>query len=198
MNWLFIFFFIMCSIHIYIHFIIHPEIRLSVLEQEHYTREEITNNVYYKLPFILNKNKNIPLYPINLNNYTKVTKREYIKEYDPLPLLEPLVKFFTKNTIFDLKKNKKIPFHSNLECRNFYIIHSGKVFVTLKNPNAITNELQFEICENQILFVPNYWNISIKSNEKSIVEKLQYSTIMNQANFVWDYIINIKTCSICI
>lgn len=185
----------MCSIHIYLHFIVHPDCQLSTLHN--ISQNEITNTVYYKLPFIID-GTNI-LHPIDLDKYTKVSKKEYSKTYESILLLEPLVKFFTNDTVYDLKKGKKIPTHHNLECRNFYIVHKGNIRITCINPKH-KEGVNLELKENQILFVPNYWKVQIKSisSENSIIEKLQYSTIMNQANFLWHYISNIKTSSICI
>ena len=194
MKWIIIFLIIMCIVHIYLHFIVHIDTRLSTLNE--ITREEITNTVYFKLPFIIDS-PSLNLQAIDIATCEKISKRQYTKPYDSIPLLEPLVKFFTQNTIYELKKGKKISTHTNLECRNFYIIHTGNVYITLINPNN-KDELRLELSANKILFVPNYWSVHIKSIELSIVEKLQYTTIMNHANFLWDYLINIKTCPICI
>jgi hypothetical protein len=50
----------------------------------------------------------------------------------------------------------------------------------------LTDVLQVELYPNSILFVPNYWYVYVKSLEKSIVEKVQYKTILNEANFLYD------------
>ena len=163
-------------IHIYLHFMVNPSNYLKNLTE--LNQSEITNTVYFKLPFIID---GVTLYTPHFENYTKIEKNMYSKPYDTLTLLEPLVKFFTKNTIYKIKK--KIPTHYNLECRNFYIIHSGSVKITLSH---LDNTLDIDLKQKQILFVPNYWNVSILANEKSIVEKVQYSTIMNQFNFLWN------------
>ena len=178
----------MFSIHVYLHFIIHPDNMLSTLDN--LSQQDITNTIYYKLPFIINTAE-LSLPTICMADYKQISKIEYSKSYDSISLLEPLVKFFTKNTIYELKKNKKIPLHFNLECRNFYIVHKGSVVVTLKNPKH-KEDIKLELKEKQILFVPNYWKIKIKSTDNTIIEKLQYKTIMNQFNFLWNYIININ------
>ena len=51
--------------------------------------------------------------------------------------------------------------------------------------------LQLELVENQILFLPNYWYVYVKSLKKNtIIEKVQYSTIMNQFNILWNKYMN--------
>jgi hypothetical protein len=134
---------------------------------------------------------------------TKKNKKDkgiYKKSYEAFPLLEPSVRFFTNNTIYELKKDKKIGVHRNLECRNFYMIHSGKIIVYCIHPKyikdlsnldmdkIIENDeiLRVELYPNSILFVPNYWYVYIKSVEKSVFEKVQYKTILNEINFLYD------------
>jgi hypothetical protein len=170
---------------------VHPENYLATLSQT--SQEEITNTVYYKLPFIIN---GVELQSIVLKDYSKLSKNTYSKPYEAFPLLEPLVKFFTQNTIYKLNKNKILPIHFNLECRNFYIVHSGSIHMTLIHPKYTdfvnveehSKMIHIEVKKGQIVFVPNYWNVYIKTNEKCILEKAQYSTIMNQINFLWNNI----------
>jgi hypothetical protein len=144
-----------------------------------------------------------------------------------MALLEPSVRFFTKDTVYELKKNK-MSLQRNLECRNFYLVHTGKVIIYCIHPkykneiNKINdtkpksqecNEsskskskskiekiktkeiekfvenddiLRVELYPNSILFVPNYWYVYIKGIEKSVVEKVQYKTILNEVNFLYD------------
>ena len=46
-----------------------------------------------------------------------------------------------------------------------------------------------DLNENQILFVPNYWYVCIKAQDKhTLIEKIQYSTIMNQVNILCNII----------
>ena len=130
-------------------------------------------------------------------------KKIYKKTYESLPLLEPSVRFFTNNTIYELKKDKTIGVHRNLECRNFYMIHSGKFIIYCIHPKYMNNLdlnldmdmdkiienneiLRVELYPNSILFVPNYWHVYVKSVEKSVIEKVQYKTILNEINFLYD------------
>ena len=189
---------IMIAIHIYLHFIVHPENYLSTLKDT--TREEITNTVYYKLPFIINGSDIIQ--PTKLKEYTKKEKGIYTKTYESIPLLEPLVKFFPNDIVYKIKKNKYLPLHYNLECRNFYIVHKGIVKVYAIHPKYKdilldkmedhSKILQITLAEKEILFVPNYWRVYIKAIDESIIEKVQYKTIMNQFNFLWNYINNLN------
>ena len=205
-------FFIMIYIHIYLHFKINPLNELSILTDK--CKQEISNTCYYKLPFIINDATFINT--IDISNCTKYNDTKcndtksndtklnniYIKEYDPIPLLEPYVKFFTNNTIHKIKKNKIIDIHSNLECRNFYIVHKGIVEITCIHPkykdhlNTI-NENTYKFIENhssmihltlhekEILFLPNYWYIYVKSNKNTIIEHIKYSTILNNFTIYW-------------
>jgi len=199
---LFVYFLIiMVAIHIYLHFIVHPENYLSTLKDT--TREEITDTVYYKLPFFFNGSD--ILQPLHIKEYTKITKRTYDKPYETITLLEPYVKFFPKDMVYTLKKNKFLPMHSNLECRNFYIIHKGFVMVHAIHPKykdilpeKIENNskvLHVSLTEKEIIFIPNYWGVYIKAMEDTVIEKVQYKTIMNQSNFIWDYLTNLNISS---
>jgi hypothetical protein len=202
----------MIYIHIYLHFKINPLNELSILTDK--CKQEISNTCYYKLPFIINDATFINT--IDISNCTKYNDTKcndtksndtklnniYIKEYDPIPLLEPYVKFFTNNTIHKIKKNKIIDIHSNLECRNFYIVHKGIVEITCIHPkykdhlNTI-NENTYKFIENhssmihltlhekEILFLPNYWYIYVKSNKNTIIEHIKYSTILNNFTIYW-------------
>jgi hypothetical protein len=189
---------IMTAIHIYLHFVIHPENYLSILKD--ITREEITNTVYYKLPFIINGNDIVQ--PIQLKECIKIDKGTYTKTYEPISFIEPFVKFFTNDYVYKLKKNKFLPKHFNLECRNFYIVHKGIVKVHVIHPkykDVLTDNienhskiLQITLTEKEMIFVPNYWGVYIKALDDAIIEKVQYKTILNHANFLWDYVNNIN------
>lgn len=199
MNWLLIIFFIMVYIHIFLHFKVCPANQLSHLKDV--CKEDITNTIYFKLPFIFDGATIIQ--NVDISSCTKVDDK-YIKTYESIPMLEPYVKYFTSNEIYKIKKGKTINLHRNLQCRNFYIVHSGKVHITCIHPKynehfkKITPEtdafienhehmIHLELTEKQILFVPNYWHVYIKAQDKhTMVEKIQYSTIMNQVNIYWN------------
>ena len=199
MNIIIIIIIIMVYIHIFLHFKINPYNELSNLKDV--CKQEISNTTYFKLPFFFDGTS--ILQKVNLNNCIKKDDC-YIKTYESMPLLEPYVKFFPKSKMYELKKNKNMEVHRNMECRNFYIVHGGKVKITCIHPKykdhftnitEHTNEfiekhenmIQLELTENQILFLPNYWYIYVKAIKKNtIIEKVQYSTIMNQFNILWN------------
>ena len=191
---------IMTAIHIYLHFMIHPENDLSVIKE--ITREEVTDTVYYKLPFIIHDINT----PVEIKECEKLSKRVYSKTYEPIALLEPLVKFFPKDTVYKLKKNKTMPVESNLECRNFYIVNKGSAIIHAIHPKykdvpvdkieEHTKILHNTLGEKEAIFIPNYWGVYIRALDETIIEKVQYSTIMNQANFIWDSINNINISKI--
>jgi hypothetical protein len=179
---------ILLYLHIYIHFKISGLNEFN--EIDNLSKEKITSAIYYKLPFVFDGSTIIK--PISSKD--KIIERPY----ESLSLLEPDVRFFPKDTIYKLKKNKTIDIHRNLECRNFYMIHSGKVLIYCIHPKYISNVdvdlsfleqneiLRVELYPNSILFVPNYWSVYVKAFEKSIVEKVQYKTILNEVNFLYD------------
>jgi len=206
-------FFIMMYIHIYLHFKINPLNEMSILTDK--CKQEISNTCYYKLPFIINDATFINTIDISnctkcndtkcndtKCNDTKVKDNKYIKEYESIPLLEPYVKFFTNNVVHKIKKNKIIDIHFNLECRNFYIVHKGTVEITCIHPKykehlssikSTTykfienhpNMIHITLHEKEILFLPNYWYIYIKSTENTIIEHIKYSTILNTFTIYW-------------
>jgi len=191
----------MTAIHIYLHFMIHPENDLSLIKE--ITREEVTDTVYYKLPFIIH-GINTP--PVEIKECDKISKRRYMKTYESITLLEPLVKFFPKDSVYKLKKNKTMPVESNLECRNFYIVNKGSAMIHAIHPKykdvpvdkieEHTKILHNTLGEKEAIFIPNYWGVYIRALDDTIIEKVQYSTIMNQANFIWDSINNINISKI--
>lgn len=199
MNWLLIIIFIMVYIHIFLHFKVNPLNEMSKLNDV--CKEDITNTIYFKLPFMFDGSTIIK--NVDITWCTKLDDK-YMKTYESIPMLEPYVKYFTNNEIYKIKKSKTIKLHRNMECRNFYILHSGKVHITCIHPKYKEhfkdvsietdkfienheNMIHLELTEKQILFVPNYWYVYIKAVDKhTIIEKIQYSTIMNQVNIFWN------------
>ena len=197
---------ILLYLHIYVHF------KISLFNEftdiNDICKEKIMSAIYFKLPFVFDGTT--VLKPIVINKKEKDRRKIYKKVYEKLPMLEPSVRFFTNDTIYELKKGKHIDIHCNLECRNFYMVHSGKVIIycihpkykdnlnliktnELKNIEFIENNpeiLRVELYPNSILFITNYWNVYCKALEKSVVEKVQYKTILNELNFLHDKYLN--------
>ena len=195
------------SILIYLHIYIHFKISIfnEFIHIEDLCKEKIMSTIYFKLPFVFDGTNIIK--PIEKRE--KDRRKIYKNTYEKIPLLEPSVRFFTNDMIYELKKGKDIDLHRNLECRNFYIVHSGKVIIYCIHPkykhnlNLIDKKnknidfieknseiLRVELYPNSILFVPNYWFVYVKALEKSIVEKVQYKTILNEVNFIHDKYLN--------
>ena len=206
---------ILIYLHIFIHFKISSFNEFTTIDS--ISKENILSSVYYKLPFVFDgttiikpidlkmlKDKNLKdlKETKDVKDVKYVKKKGMYKTYESLPLLEPSVRFFTNNTIYELKKDKALAIHRNLECRNFYMVHSGKFiiycihpkYINIKNVKDIELEklienddiLRVELYPNSILFVPNYWYVYVKSVEKSVIEKVQYKTILNEINFLYD------------
>ena len=198
---LFIVIIVFIYIHVYIHLHIskYNELNTCLLD---INNNELSNKIYNKLPFIFNA-EHIET-KTDLSNCI-IDNDFFIKTYEPCKLLEPSVKFFTKNIIY--KKNKHY-LHYNLYCRTFYkplenpinfiIIHpkyknnfieslNCNYEVSDKIINYIKNSKQFiniTVKKDEILFIPNYWIVYYELNENQMIECLHYSTILNQASFI--------------
>jgi hypothetical protein len=207
---------ILIYLHIYIHF------KISVFNEftnvDDVCKESIMSSIYFKLPFVFDGTT--ILKPL-IEKKEKDRRKIYKKTYERLPILEPSVRFYTNDTIYELKKNKHIDIHRNLECRNFYMVHKGKVIIYCIHPkykdnmnfnsenmndnlsgvtslksNSLDKNIEFiennseilrvELYPNSILFIPNYWFVYVKAIEKSVIEKVQYKTILNEINFLHD------------
>ena len=186
MNLIILFFFVMIYIHIYLHFKVNPLNEISEIND--ICKQEISNTCYYKLPFVFDGKSILNKYNEDISNNV----------YEPIALLEPYVKFFTSNSIHKLKNNKILTLHKNLECRNFYIVRKGSIKVTCIHPKYDSNfkninknsysfieshkqMIHLELKKDDILFMPNYWYVYIKANDKNtIIEQIHYSTILNE------------------
>lgn len=215
-----LFFSILLYLHIFLHFKVNGFNEFTVLDDV--CKDSIMNTIHYKLPFVFDGTNIMPSYDLSQctkfdksnetkfdksNNFDKSNKSNknkniFLKTYESVPMLEPVVKYFTKDTLYKLKKDKRIDLHKNLECRNFYLVHKGSINVScihpkykehLNNKNDINDFidkhsqiLHVDLSANSILFVPNYWFVSIKATDDAIVEKVQYTTILNKVNFWLD------------
>lgn len=200
---IFLVLFIIIYLHIFVHFRVSPD--NEFIELDDICRKEITNTIYFKQPFYFN---GISIkHEIKLNDNLKTSHKgydTYNNVYEPIPLLEPTVKFFPRSSIIYFKKNNKHnDIEYNLECRNFYYIHKGKAKITCIHPkysehfskNAKNiefiknneNMISTILNENMILFVPNYWYVFIESIDKdTMIEKIQFKTILNETNFIYN------------
>jgi len=170
-------------IHIMIHFSVTKENTIYRLYDV--TKESIRTQITYKIPFYFD-GTTIPL--------TNV--------YEPIDLLEPSVKFFPKHKVYIFHKYMKL--HQNLECRNFYKVSSGScraicihpkykslfqlkdhVFEYNKKIHHYIKEnglfVHVQLNKDTVLCLPNLWLLVLCTKEPCKVQKIQYSTIMNQA-----------------
>lgn len=205
-------FLISILILIYFHILVHLNInKNNTIEQlNEISNIQITNQVLNKQPFYFNgeiiPNSDLSLCTLKNNIYHKI--------YDNISILEPNVKFFPKHQIYLLNEKKHLKLHDNKECRNFYKVTKGiihficihpkyKSTFTKKNKVYECNKsiIQFMkqnnqfihiiLYKNSVLFIPNYWLLFGIAKENSIIEKIQYSTILNQSCFILD---KIYTC----
>jgi len=91
---------------------------------------------------------------------------------------------------------------TNLACRTFYRIHTGKYKVTcihpkyrdhfnkgVKDPTFIQSHpqmLHLELHQDSILFLPNYWYVLLEPIDPGQIEVIQYSTPLNLLNFAFE------------
>lgn len=123
---------------------------------------------------------------------------------DHYEVFEPSVKYFQKQKSIHFKKYIKL--HRNLECRNFYKVvkgnpwficihpkyksmfkhkdhnfeHNKKVVKQIKGNSSFISVV---LSKDDVLFLPNYWLLFVVAKEESNIEKIQYSTILNQPCF---------------
>lgn len=166
----------------YLHIIIHFSItkQNTIYRLEDVNKSTIHNDIMNKIPF-------------------------YFTLKDPnYELFEPSVKFFQKHTTLEFKKYIKL--HRNLECRNFYkVVHGNPLFIcihpkykslfkhkdhvfehnkeTIKYIKSNGSFIHIVLDKDNILFLPNYWLLIVVTKQDAKVEKIQYSTILNQPCF---------------
>jgi len=211
---------VMLYLHTYVHFYVNPSNELITLEDVY--RQELTSQIYTKLPILFHA-KTIRREP----ELTEPKKADgyvvYHTLYEPVPLLEPSVKFFPSSRVYQFKdvsgqataeqaaeqatgQAEPRPFilETNLACRSFYRIHTGKYKVTcihpkytdhfnggVKDPSFIQSHpqmLHLELHQDSILFLPNYWYVLLEPIEPGQIEVLQYSTPLNLLNFAFEQV----------
>ena len=175
--------------HLYLHFIVNPNNECIIVED--ITKEEITNHVYVKLPFIFDASP-LRREPKLQDKITEPYGDIYDISYVSVPFLEPYVRCSKKQTVIHFNKKKKW-LHVNHACRTFYRCHKGdfqvccihpsyKGIVSSKtalkdDPNVIRLTLQ----QDSMLFLPPYWYVHITPLKKdSMIDKIQYFTPLNQ------------------
>jgi hypothetical protein len=176
-------------IHLYLHFLVNPNHHCSVVTS--LTKESITEEVYAKLPFLLDGT--MFRRELDLINTDKESKKykHYTLPYHSLVELEPLVRHIPVRTaMVCLKKKKWI--ETNDSCRTFYRIHKGSYHMTCIHPykkhwtqdkKKIKDSeelIHLTLHEDSVLFLPNQWSLYIEPLEEgSTLEKIQYYTPLN-------------------
>jgi hypothetical protein len=198
-----VFIIIVIYFHIYIHFCINSE--NEILSLSDVCKTEITTFIYKKQPFLFNGStlRREPDFSNKTKSKNTNSKNHeiFVSTYEPLPLLEPTVKFFPSSSFYKFNKTGKSILETNLECRSFYRVHTGtfrmtcihpkyKEHFTEKHNSKFIKEheqmLHVEVHPDTILFIPNYWFVYIEPLSKdATLEKIQFSTILNQANFLY-------------
>jgi hypothetical protein len=158
-------FFIFFYAHLYVHFIVNPNNECSILQE--ITKEDITNKVYEKLPFVFDAT--------GMKNGT-------------CSLIEPYVRFVSEQKIYTQKKWTE----SRETCRTFYRVEQGCYEVSCIHPKykdlvshpkllkQNTQIIRLTLHEKSILFVPNYWTVQFKAKTLGKVERITYKTPLNE------------------
>ena len=194
-----VFIIIVLYFHVYIHFCINSENEL--LNVTDVCKTELTSSIYKKQPFLFN---GMTLRKEPELSKNKISHKHYdifVSTYQPSPLLEPTVRFFPSSHFYKFSKPGKSILETNLECRSFYRVHTGKFHMTCIHPKykehftekhdskfikEHTQMIHLEVHPDSILFIPNYWFVYIEPLTKyASLEKIQYSTILNQVNFLY-------------
>jgi len=169
--------------HLYLHFLVNPNNECSIVTN--LTKEEISDHVYTKQPFLLDATLFRPEIRYNDSDTSNTV-------YEPMPLLEPYVKFYPhKKRIGCAKKKKWV--ETNDACRTFYRVDKGSFQITCIHPSQTKenplksikkwkkNEdlIQLTLHEDSLLFLPKDWYIYIEALEDSKIEIIQYYTPLN-------------------
>jgi hypothetical protein len=174
--------------HLYIHFIINPNNECELFQE--LTKEQITNAVYTKQPFVFDATTIKNTYILENKNVGKKYD-SYDVSYTTQPILEPYVRFFPKTSVLECKKKKRWK-ETNNTCRTFYKIQKGTLNITCIHPKykdllSSKKELKendqlirLTLHPDSALFLPNYWYVYIDPLEDSILEKIQYYTPLNK------------------
>lgn len=194
---------VLIYLHILIHFNVNPDNSIQLLHE--ISRENIENQIMLKLPFYFNG------FTINNSDISMNNMKEFDKPYESITILEPYVKFFPNHKLYQIEKKKYLKLHENKECRNFYKITQGimwficihpkykllfqkkdKQYVCdktmIKNMKMNNDYIHIVLHKDSVLFLPNHWLLFGIAKEQCILEKIQYSTIMNQPCFYVDTI----------
>ena len=175
--------------HLYIHFMVSPNNDASILKK--ITKEEITNSVYSKLPFVFDasvlRRESIRNQKIEHTEYDL-----YELPYYSIPILEPYVKFYPYRYLFECKKKRKW-IETNDSCRTFYRVHQGSIHFSCIHPkkkDLLENKKELKdhedlihltLYQDSVLFLPKDWSVYVEPLEKkSIIEKIKYFTPLNQ------------------
>ena len=194
-----VFIIIVLYFHIYIHFCINSENEL--LNVSDVCKTELTSTIYKKQPFLFNGMTLRKEPELSKNKISHKYYDIFVSTYQSSPLLEPTVRFFPVSHFYKFSKPGKSILETNLECRTFYRVHSGKFQMTCIHPKykehftekhdskfikEHTQMIHLEVHPDSILFIPNYWFVYIEPLTKDAsLEKIQYSTILNQVNFLY-------------
>ena len=219
---------VMLYLHTYVHFYVNPSNELITMEDVY--RQELTSQIYTKLPILFHA-KTIRREPELTQPKKADGYVVYDTLYEPVSLLEPSVKFFPSSRVYQFNapdvsgqataeqataeqataeqatataEPRPFILETNLTCRSFYRIHTGKYKVTcihpkytdhfnggVKDPSFIQSHpqmLHLELHQDSILFLPNYWYVLLEPIEPGQIEVLQYSTPLNLLNFAFEQV----------
>tara|TARA_Y100000992_G_C21255163_1_gene488113 strand:+ start:1052 stop:1735 length:684 start_codon:yes stop_codon:yes gene_type:complete len=203
-----------------VYFLIYVEIKVNknndvYFYDEGLTKKSLSNETMLKIPFFFEApHINPPVLKSNLTVIKKDKKNKYkkiISDREAPKLLQPYLRHKTEINLFCLKKKGEIPYHTNNNSVNYFVVRKGNIRISLVHPKYkdnfenncskeyIWNNPLFKYLdcqEGHVIYVPNHWFVSIKNvghdknddssdNGEAIVEKISFITIVRSLlNFV--------------
>lgn len=143
-NLLILIFVIYIYFQVYMMFKINKNNLVETFNDE-YTKQNITNDIAYKLPFKIEESTivNDDNKPDIIETFQKKKYSEHRCIYNSIPLLEPFVKYFTNVVYYEVPtKNTSFKIREFLYYRNFYIVNNGEIDIYLIHPKYRENFLE--------------------------------------------------------
>lgn len=167
------------------------------------TRQNLNNEIMFKAPFYFDAS--------HLNNGVREEdkiliekdKKNRSKKFStlsvPPKIFFPFIKHSSHNTLYDIKKDGKIPLQPNRYSFCYYFVKKGNAKFSLVHPKFKDNFedyprwsddkyiwenlsfKQIECSEGTVVYVPNKWMVSVKSDgeQDSVVEEMGFKSPIN-------------------
>lgn len=196
-----------------VYFLFYVEIKVNknndvYFYDESLTKKSLSNETMLKTPFFFEASHLNP--HVSKSKLTVVEKdkknkyKKMISDREAPKLLQPYLRHQTEINLFCLKEKGEIPYHTNNNSVNYFIVRKGNIKIVLVHPKYkdnfenncskeyIWNNPSFKYLncqEGHVVYVPNDWFVSIKNvshdDGEAIIEKISFITIVRSLlNFV--------------